>query len=159
MRTSTKQKPHSLSYLNIMMPHGLDNAALTLQCFIHEICRGRDFLAVYLHDVLFASSSEDEHKEQLRQLFKCFEKYGLEAIVKSPQPHNIRSLREVLCLVNFLPSSIHSKLCSSPSPTSFPPLSQERPAFIDGEPLQVKDANQPIPPHVQFGATDNLPIV
>ena len=69
----------------------------------------------------------------------------LEAIEKSPQPHDIRSMREVLGLVNFLSSIItnyaallqplHSLLSVrkdqpfDPSPTPFPPLCQERPTF------------------------------
>ena len=59
------------------MPFGLRNAAQTFQRFMDQVVRGLDFVYVYIDDLLVASSSPDEHKQHLRQLFARLAAYGL----------------------------------------------------------------------------------
>lgn len=59
------------------MNFGLRNAAQTFQRFIDSVVRGLDFCYAYLDDVLIASSSIEEHKKHLKQIFQRFEKYGI----------------------------------------------------------------------------------
>lgn len=59
------------------MPFGLRNAAQTFQRFMNEVCRGLDFLFVYIDDILVASKNENEHKEHLRLLFERLSQYGI----------------------------------------------------------------------------------
>ncbi|XP_052901535.1 uncharacterized protein LOC128309181 [Anopheles moucheti] len=51
------------------MTFGLRNAAQTFQRLIHEVVRGLDFVFPYIDDLFIASSSPEEHREHLRQLF------------------------------------------------------------------------------------------
>lgn len=62
-------------YVN--MCFGLRNAAQTFQRFIDTVLRGLDFCYAYLDDVLIASSSEDDHKNHLKQIFQRFSEYGV----------------------------------------------------------------------------------
>lgn len=59
------------------MPFGLRSASQTFQRLMHEVCRGLDFLFIYLDDICIASDNMDQHKEHLRQLFKRLEEYNL----------------------------------------------------------------------------------
>lgn len=60
------------------MTFGLRNAAQTFQRFIDEVLRGFDgFCFGYLDDILLYSSSEEEHKSHLRQLFTRLKEYGV----------------------------------------------------------------------------------
>ncbi|XP_076764862.1 uncharacterized protein LOC143431809 [Xylocopa sonorina] len=52
------------------MSFGLRNAAQTFQRFIDEVLRGLDFCYAYIDDILVASSSEEEHRQHLEELFK-----------------------------------------------------------------------------------------
>lgn len=52
------------------MPFGLRNAAQTFQRLIHDAVRGLDFVFPYLDDIIVASTSLDEHRGHLRQLFE-----------------------------------------------------------------------------------------
>ena len=61
----------------LRMPFGLKNAAQTFQRFMDSVCRGLDFVFVYLDDILIASKSESEHLEHLRQLFARLQQSGL----------------------------------------------------------------------------------
>ena len=59
------------------MPFGLRNAAQTFQRFIDGVCRGLDFVFVYLDDILVASQSFEEHLQHLRTLFQRLSDWGL----------------------------------------------------------------------------------
>ena len=59
------------------MSFGLRNSAQTCQRFMNEVLNGLDFLYVYIDDVLIASTSDEEHKEHLRQVFERFKRYGI----------------------------------------------------------------------------------
>ena len=64
------------------MPFGLKNAAQTFQRLMDNVLRDCSFAYVYLDDILVASSSVDEHRQHLRQLFRKLADYGL---VVNPQ--------------------------------------------------------------------------
>lgn len=64
-------------YEFVRMPYGLRNAAQTFQRFMDEVTKGLDFVFVYLDDILVASKSEREHKEQLKQLFIRLSQFGI----------------------------------------------------------------------------------
>ena len=59
------------------MPFGLKNAAQTFQRLMDNVLRDCSFAYVYLDDILVASSSVDEHRQHLRQLFRKLADYGL----------------------------------------------------------------------------------
>ena len=60
----------------IRMPFGLKNAAHTFQRLMDNVLRDCSFAYVYLDDILVASSSVDEHRQHLRQLFRKLADYG-----------------------------------------------------------------------------------
>ena len=60
----------------ICMPFGLKNAAHTFQRLMDNVLRDCSFAYVYLDDILVASSSVDEHRQHLRQLFRKLADYG-----------------------------------------------------------------------------------
>ncbi|GBN10791.1 Transposon Ty3-I Gag-Pol polyprotein [Araneus ventricosus] len=68
--------PFGLYEFNVMS-FGLPNVPATFQRFINEVFYGLDFLFPYLDDVLVASTSEEEHKENLKFVFERLDKYGL----------------------------------------------------------------------------------
>lgn len=59
------------------MPFGLRNAAQTFQRFMNEVCKGLDFVFVYIDDILIFSKSPEEHKAHLDKLFERLAEYGL----------------------------------------------------------------------------------
>lgn len=59
------------------MPFGLRNAAQTFQRFMNEVCKGLDFVFVYIDDILIFSKSPEEHKAHLEKLFERLTEYGL----------------------------------------------------------------------------------
>ena len=59
------------------MSFGLRNAAQTFLRFIDEVLRDADLCYAYIDDVLVASTSEEEHEQQLRTLFQRFSDYGV----------------------------------------------------------------------------------
>lgn len=59
------------------MTFGLRNAAQTFQRFLDEVLLGLDFVYGYIDDVLVFSSSLEEHKCHLRQLFERLTQYGI----------------------------------------------------------------------------------
>lgn len=59
------------------MTFGLRNAAQTFQRFMDDILRDMPFAFPYLDDVLIASSSVEEHKSNLDQLFRRYAECGL----------------------------------------------------------------------------------
>ncbi|XP_078264112.1 uncharacterized protein LOC144598103 [Rhinoraja longicauda] len=64
-------------YEFVRMPFGLKNAAQSFQRLMNGVCRGLDFLFVYLDDILVASRSRQEHCAHLRQLFQRLSEHGL----------------------------------------------------------------------------------
>ena len=59
----------------LRMPFGLKNAAQTFQRFIDQVLRGLHICYAYIHDVLIASASPQEHHEQL--VFQRLHDYGV----------------------------------------------------------------------------------
>ena len=59
------------------MPFGLKNAAQTFQRLMDNVLRYCSFAYVYVDDIFVASSSVDEHRQHLRQLFRKLADYGL----------------------------------------------------------------------------------
>lgn len=59
------------------MTFGLRNAAQTFQRFIDEVLLGLEFCYGYIDDILVFSSSVQEHKNHLRQLFERLKEYGI----------------------------------------------------------------------------------
>ncbi|XP_076247800.1 uncharacterized protein LOC143187473 [Calliopsis andreniformis] len=59
------------------MSFGLRNAAQTFQRFMDEVLRGLDWCYVYIDDIFAASSSIEEHKNHLRELFGRLNDYGV----------------------------------------------------------------------------------
>jgi len=59
------------------MPFGLRNAAQTFQHFINEMLHGLDFCYAYIDGILVASSTKEEHKTHLRQLFARLQEYDI----------------------------------------------------------------------------------
>lgn len=59
------------------MTFGLRNAAQTFQRFIDEVLLGLDFCYGYIDDILVYSSSIEEHKKHLTQLFGRLKQYGV----------------------------------------------------------------------------------
>ena len=64
------------------IPFGLKNAAQTFHRLMDNVLRDCSFAYVYFDDILVASSSVDEHRQHLRQLFRKLADYGL---VVNPQ--------------------------------------------------------------------------
>ena len=64
-------------YKFLRMPFGLKNAAQTFQRLMDMVCRGLDFVFVYLDDILIFSHSSEQHKAHLQQLFKRLQEHGL----------------------------------------------------------------------------------
>ena len=52
------------------MPFGLKNAGMTFQPFMDQLFNGLDFLFIYIHDVLIASKSRQEHAGHLREVLR-----------------------------------------------------------------------------------------
>lgn len=61
----------------LYMPFGLRNAAQTFQRFINEVLHDLDFCYAYIDDILIASTSKEEHKNHLHQLFARLDEYGI----------------------------------------------------------------------------------
>jgi transposase InsO family protein len=58
-------------------PFGLCNAAQTFQRLMDSVCRGLDFVYVYLDDILIASKSQEEHLQHVRTLLTRLSEHGL----------------------------------------------------------------------------------
>lgn len=56
-------------YEFMYMTFGLRNAAQTFQRYIDELLRGLDFTFAYIDDILVASSDEEQHERDLREVF------------------------------------------------------------------------------------------
>lgn len=59
------------------MSFGLRNAAQTFQRFMDEVTRGLDFVYVYIDDILVASTTDEEHRQHLQQLFQRLREFGV----------------------------------------------------------------------------------
>lgn len=60
------------------MTFGLRNAAQTFQRFMENtVLHGLDFQFCYIDDIIIASTTEQQHREHLKQIFERFEKYGI----------------------------------------------------------------------------------
>ena len=59
------------------MPFGLKSAAQTFQRLMDSVLQDIDCAFVYLDDILIASSSEKEHLEDLRIVFRRLTEQGL----------------------------------------------------------------------------------
>jgi len=64
------------SFEFLRMPFGLKNADQTFQRLMDTVCRGREFVFVFLDDILIFSRSEKEHLQHLKQLFQRLKDYG-----------------------------------------------------------------------------------
>ena len=61
----------------LRVPFDLRNAALWFQRFINHILHGLHFVCAYMDDVLTASSSKEEHNENVQIVFEHFKKIGV----------------------------------------------------------------------------------
>ena len=59
------------------MPFGLRNSSQTFQRFMNEVCRGLNFVFVYIDDILIASKSSEDHKKHLQIVFERLSEYGV----------------------------------------------------------------------------------
>ena len=59
------------------MPFGLCNTAQTFQRFMDQVIHGLDFIYCYIDNLMVASSSSEDHKQHLQQLFTQLSDYGL----------------------------------------------------------------------------------
>ena len=59
------------------MPFGLKNAAQAFQRLMDVVGRDLPFVFIYLDDILVASTSFEQHRQHLTQLFDTLEKFGL----------------------------------------------------------------------------------
>ena len=59
------------------MPFGLKNAAQAFQRWMDTVCRGLEFVFVYLDDILVASVDQTQHMEHLHTLFERLNAHGL----------------------------------------------------------------------------------
>lgn len=59
------------------MPFGLRCAAQTFQRLMHEVCRGLEFVFIFLDDICIASENMEQHFDHLRQLFTRLAEYNL----------------------------------------------------------------------------------
>ena len=59
------------------MLFGLKNAAQTFQRLMDTVCRGLDFVFVYLDDILVASTNYKQHSNDLQELFGRLKQHGL----------------------------------------------------------------------------------
>ncbi|GBN65323.1 Transposon Ty3-I Gag-Pol polyprotein [Araneus ventricosus] len=80
MHEEDKQKtaiitPFGLFQFNFMT-FGLRNAAQTMQRLMDNALQGLDFCFVYIDDLLIASSSLEEHLDNLKQVFGRLRKFG-----------------------------------------------------------------------------------
>ena len=61
----------------LRMPFGLRNAAQTFQRFIDQVLRGLPHSYAYIDDILIASTTKEDHKVHLQQVFTRLSKYGI----------------------------------------------------------------------------------
>ena len=59
------------------MPFGLRNAAQTFHRFIDQVLRGLPHSYAYIDDILIASTTKEDHKVHLRQVFTHLSKHGI----------------------------------------------------------------------------------
>lgn len=64
-------------YEYVKMPFGLRNSAQSFQRWMDDICRGLDFVYVYIDDILISSKSKTEHFQHLRKLFERLNNHGI----------------------------------------------------------------------------------
>ena len=58
-------------------PYGLKNAAQAFQRLMDTVCKGLDFVFVYLDDILVSSTSAEQHMLHLREVFHRLSTHGL----------------------------------------------------------------------------------
>jgi len=61
----------------LRMPFGLRNAAQTFQRFMDSILRDLPRVHCFMDDIICASESQEQHEDDLRQLFTCLRENGL----------------------------------------------------------------------------------
>ena len=61
----------------LRMPFGLRNAAQTFQRFIDQVLCGLPHRYAYIDDILIASTTKEDHKVHLRQVFTRLRKHGI----------------------------------------------------------------------------------
>lgn len=64
-------------YEYVVMPYGRRNAAQTFQQFIDGLFRDLDFVYAYLDNILIASTDEQNHDEQVRQVLQRLDDAGI----------------------------------------------------------------------------------
>jgi hypothetical protein len=62
----------------LIMPFGLRNAAQTFQRFMDRLFKHLPFVFCYLHNLIIASRTLEEHHEHLRQIFTIHQESGLQ---------------------------------------------------------------------------------
>ena len=64
-------------YEFLRMPFGLKNAAQAYQRLMDTVCRGLNFVFVYLNEILVAIPNQSQQLAHLRELFQRLDDYGL----------------------------------------------------------------------------------
>ncbi|CAH8533793.1 unnamed protein product [Schistosoma rodhaini] len=106
-------------YEFLRMPFGLTNAAQTFQRFIDQVIRGLPGVYAYIDDLLVASSTMDEHIQQLRQLFARIRDHGISINIEKRESGKGSSqfLGHILtsqCITRYLQKSIPSETIRCP---------------------------------------------
>lgn len=72
-----------------VMTFGLRNAAQTFQRFIDTVFRGLEFVFPYLDDILIASTTAEQHIQDLNEVFERLRQYGL--VINAEKCHFARN--------------------------------------------------------------------
>ena len=78
----------------LYMPFGLRNASATFQRYMDKVLQGMKNVIAYVDDIIVFSSSEDQHKRDLNELFQRFHRHK---IVINPAKSKFG-----MCNLNFL---------------------------------------------------------
>lgn len=79
----TAFRTHEGHYEYVVMPFGLCNAPSTFQKLMNEILMPecRDFVVIYLDDIMIYSKSEEEHREHVKTVLRALRKHQLYAVL------------------------------------------------------------------------------
>ena len=124
------------------MPFGLRNAAQTFQRFMDVVVRGRDFVYVYIDDILIFSDDEETHFRNLDTLFKRLNEFGIAINISKSNfvAHDVNFLgfRVNAAGIAPLPSRVEA-IVNYPEPTTVKQLLRFL-GFVNFYRMTIKDA-------------------